>query len=101
MSGWEGSDRHDRLPSDWPVRRARQLKKDDHRCTWRLPSGARCPRPATDVDHIDEKADDHDRLQSLCAPHHAKKTALAAAKFKRARRASRFRPSEDHPGAVS
>lgn len=101
MSGWEGSDRKSRLPGDWAKRRAKQLAKDGHRCTWRLPSGARCPRPATDVDHIDEKTDDHDRLQSLCATHHATKTALAAARFKREHRQKRFRPAEDHPGTLS
>jgi len=101
---WEGSDRRERLPADWPARRAKQLQIDGGRCTWRLPSGARCPRPATDVDHKYEMADRHEPgrdLQSLCAHHHGKKTAVAAARFKRERRQKRFRPAEEHPGAVS
>jgi len=101
---WEGSDRRFRLPADWPKRRAQQLKLDGNRCTWRLGSGARCPRPATDVDHKYEMTDRHEPgrdLQSLCAAHHSRKTALAAQSFKRAQKQKRYRPTEEHPGAVS
>lgn len=102
MSGWEGSDRRERLPENWPALRAERLKKDDYRCTWRLKSGARCPRAATDVDHRKAMEDDHRvaALQSLCAAHHGKKSALEGNQARRARQASRFRPQEDHPGAV-
>lgn len=99
---WEGSDRKERLPENWQALRAARLKKDGYRCTWIMPSGSRCPRRATDVDHKREKEDDHriEALQSLCAHHHGKKTAKAAAAFKRAKRASRRRPPEEHPGRV-
>lgn len=99
MSGWEGSDRRDRLPSDWPKLRATRLKIDGHRCCWRLPSGKRCPRPATDVDHR-VAGDDHSmsNLQSLCGAHHLKKTAVDARKAKTARRNKGKRAPEKHPG---
>jgi len=100
---WEGSDRRARLPEDWPKRRAEQLRLDGGRCTWVLGSGARCPRPATDVDHKYEMADRHEvgkDLQSLCGHHHDRKTASAAYRFKAQRKASRLRPAEEHPGAL-
>lgn len=102
MTGWQDSDRRERLPDNWPALRAERLKLDGYRCTWRLPSGARCPREATDVDHKRAKEDDHriESLQSLCAHHHGKKTAAEARAFKAAKRASRYRPAEEHPGRV-
>jgi hypothetical protein len=101
MAGWENSDRRERLPADWPARRRKRLEIDGHRCTWRLPSGKRCPRKATDVDHRVEGSDDDriEALQSLCADHHAKKTARAAARIKREKRQRRWRPQENHPGS--
>lgn len=101
---WEGSDRRDRLPADWPARRAAQLELDGHRCRWRLRSGVRCPRRATEVDHIEEKADRHEvgkDLQSLCAHHHGLKTTAAAARFRRQKAQKRYRKPEEHPGALS
>jgi 5-methylcytosine-specific restriction enzyme A len=102
MSGWEGSDRRERLPADWEARRADRLAYDGYRCTWRLPSGKRCPRPATDVDHREAMADKHERrdLQSLCAHHHGQKSAREGNQARRARKASRFRPPEEHPGTI-
>jgi hypothetical protein len=100
MAGWNDSDRRERLPDNWNELRRAQLERDGHRCTWRLPSGKRCPRRATDVDHKEERADDHTRLQSLCSTHHAKKTALAAVRFKREKRQRRWRPQENHPGSI-
>lgn len=101
MSGWNDSDRRDRLPDDWEARRRKRLEIDGHRCTWRLPSGKRCPRKATDVDHRVEGSDDHriSELQSLCAHHHGKKTARAAGRIKREKRQRRWRPQENHPGS--
>lgn len=99
---WEGSDRRDRLPADWPVIRSKVLKRDGNRCTWRLPkSGTRCPRPANQVDHK-QPGDDHSlrNLQSLCEDHHTLKTSLDNRRAKGKIKASRYRPSEDHPGRV-
>lgn len=97
-NGWAGSNRRDELPPDWPKLRVVQLKKDGYRCTWRLPSGARCPRKATDVDHYDDK-DDHSKLRSLCAHHHLKRTSKQANDAKRPPR----RPSivsDEQPGRL-
>lgn len=103
MSGWEGSDRRERLPANWEALRAERLRLDGHRCTWRLPSGARCPRRATDVDHKIAMADDDriEALQSLCAHHHGRKTAVEALRAKRSQARKRYRPAEGHPGRLS
>jgi 5-methylcytosine-specific restriction protein A len=102
VTGWEGSDRRARLPANWPRLRAKRLEIDGHRCTWRLPSGKRCPRAATEVDHKVAMSDDHriQALQSLCSDHHAKKTVQDARKGKAAKKASRRRPPEDPPGRL-
>ena len=99
---WEGSDRSSRLPSDWPKIRQERLKKDGYRCVWKLPkTGARCPRGATEVDHI-RPGDDHSmgNLRSLCEDHHKLKTAMDNRRAKRKIKASRFRHAEEHPGRV-
>lgn len=99
---WEGSDRRERLPDNWATLRLERLKKDNYRCTWILPSRKRCPRTATDVDHRIEGADDDriEALQSLCSHHHQTKTAKAAVRIKREKRQRRWRPQENHPGAI-
>lgn len=99
IGGWDDSDRRDRLPPDWPHLRAARLKIDGHRCTWRLPSGKRCPRTATDVDHR-IPGDDHGmrNLQSLCPHHHGLKSAREGAQGRRKRRTATKRPTERHPG---
>lgn len=102
MSGWEGSDRRERLPANWAKLRAKRLEIDGGQCTWRLPSKKRCPRPATEVDHKVAMSDDHriTALQSLCADHHTAKTVLDARKGKAAKKALRRRPPEEHPGRL-
>lgn len=97
---WEGSDRRERLPDNWDSLRRERLRLDGFRCTWRLASGRRCPRKATDVDHRVAMSDDHrlEALQSLCAHHHGKKTAREGYLAKKKRRESRYRPREEHPG---
>lgn len=97
--GWETSDRREHLPSDWNKIRVQVLKRDEGRCTWRLPSGARCPRAATDVDHMGDR-DDHrlHKLRSLCRHHHQKVTAKQAFVGRRARRQGRQKRVERHPG---
>lgn len=100
MSGWEGSDRRSRLPADWDQRVKAVKERDGGRCRWKLPSGARCPRRGTDVDHK-RNDDDHDlsNLQLLCRDHHNKKTAIESWRAKKSKRKpGRERPTEQHPG---
>jgi 5-methylcytosine-specific restriction protein A len=96
---WESSDRSDRLPPDWKNLVAQVWKRDKGRCTWKLPSGARCPRKGADVDHR-KNNDDHrlSNLQLLCRHHHDKKTQREAIFGKRKKRAVRARREERHPG---
>lgn len=98
---WETSDRRQELPPDWAKRVARVKDRDGNRCTWRLPSGARCPRRGTDVDHR-VPGDDHSlrNLQLLCSHHHKKKTGLEAIMGRRKRRAGRQKRQEKHPGLL-
>lgn len=88
--GWHGSDRHDRLPSNWGSIRRRILARDPSCCSCHI-------NPSTQVDHI-VRGDDHDEanLQGLCAPCHAEKTA-AEGNRARIRRSNQRRP-EAHPG---
>lgn len=97
---WEGSDRRERLPDDWPDRVAYVKERDRGRCTWKLPSHKRCPRRGTDVDHR-IPGDDHsyENLQLLCAHHHAQKTAREGLQGRRKRRAPRRTP-EAQPGRL-
>lgn len=102
MSGWQGSDRKERLPDDWP-KLVRQVKnRDGWRCTKRLPSGKRCPRGRTtghllQVDHR-VRGDDHSlsNLRSLCEEHHGQKSS------KEGNDAQRLPPitkrTDPHPG---
>lgn len=98
---WDGSDRRDRLPDNWPALRAQRLRLDGYRCTWKLPSGVRCPRPATDVDHR-VAGDDHriGNLRSLCAHHHGQKSSQEGRQAQRQRANRGKRPPEEHPGAL-
>jgi 5-methylcytosine-specific restriction endonuclease McrA len=106
--GWETSDRRQRLPSNWGAlvrsvkRRARSTSKlGIDQCEKRLPSGARCPRPGRDVDHIIPN-DDHSEsnLRLLCPTHHERKTVQEAAQGRLAYKRSKYRPSEQHPGTL-
>ena len=101
MSPWQTSDRRDRLPPNWS--RLVQLVKEraGGRCQARLPSRKRCPRDGAQCDHI-VAGDNHDlsNLQWLCEYHHERKTVAEAAEARRAERQSRYRPREDHPGAI-
>jgi 5-methylcytosine-specific restriction protein A len=96
---WQGSDRRRRLPGDWEARRRAVLARCGGRCEHRFPNGGRCPRPATDVDHI-EHGDDHSlaNLQGLCADHHKRKSSREGNATQAARRGLAKRPPEEHPG---
>lgn len=98
---WTDSTRRRRLPPDWPARRARILKRDGGQCTHRDDYGARCPSPATDVDHI-RPGDDHreSNLTSLCGYHHDKKSSREGGMARAAERAridAMFRRPKTHP----
>lgn len=98
---WDSSDRRDRLPADW-AKLVRAVKhRDQGRCRQRLPSGARCPRPGTEVDHIIPN-DDHSlkNLRLLCSTHHGKKSSREGFQAREAVKQSKYRPREGHPGDV-
>jgi 5-methylcytosine-specific restriction enzyme A len=108
MSPWEGSDRRQRLPGNWPAlvkavkRRALETSKlRIEQCQKRLPSGARCPRLGTDVDHIVPN-DDHSlkNLRLLCGHHHAQKSSREGFQARQDLKRSKYRPGEGHPGDV-
>lgn len=105
MPQWAGSDRRERLPSNWAVVRKRVLRRDDNRCTDRNPdTGLRCAEVATDVDHV-VPGDDHSmsNLTSLCGWHHSRKSSReghAALMAKRRAHEKKFRRQEKHPGAL-
>lgn len=87
------------LPPGWWSIVKRIKKRDKDRCTWRLPSGKRCPRKGTEVDHIDDPEDHGDaNLRLLCTHHHKRRTgeqALAA------RTGPKLEPrTETHPGRL-
>lgn len=98
---WEGSDRHDRLPRDWPAIRAHVLARDAHMCQHvRLDTGRACGLQATDVDHI-ERGDDHrpENLQALCGWHHRKKSGSEGGRASAEARARRAKATAYvHPG---
>ncbi|HEM8654880.1 HNH endonuclease [Klebsiella aerogenes] len=79
--GWQqhqqGKSRHERgYGSQWDIKRARILKRDNHLCQNCLRSGRAVP--AKTVDHIKAKAhggtDEDSNLESLCWPCHRTKT---------------------------
>lgn len=98
---WENSDRRARLPANWSALVKQVKERDGGRCTWRLPSGARCPRPGRDVDHR-EPGDDHSlrNLQLLCPTHHERKSAREGVQGRRAKREKRQKREERHPGML-
>lgn len=108
MSPWEGSDRRGRLPANWPAliaavkKRARATSRlGIEQCEARLPSGKRCPRQGTDVDHI-IPGDDHSlkNLRLLCGYHHGKKSSREGFEARQAYKRSKYRPREEHPGTL-
>ncbi len=97
---WATSNRRAELPADWPKRRQACLDTAGGRCEQILPSGARCPRPATDADHKSDP-NNHDDLQALCRKHHNDKTSKEA-HAARAKKGSKNRPAERrHPGRIT
>lgn len=98
--GWETSDRRQFLPPNWEDLRQQVFERDGWRCRWKLPSGARCPRRATDVDHTGDR-DDHRliKLRALCSHHHGKLSSQQGVQAREKRKAPRKRKRVDrHPG---
>ena len=98
---WETSDRRAQLPPDWHRRVAQVKERDGGRCTWRLPSGKRCPRAGTDVDHR-KPGDDHSlrNLQLLCSHHHDKKTQREAWAGRKKKAPKARKRADRHPGLL-
>ncbi len=94
--GWAGSNRRQRLPSNWRAIRAKVLARD--------PTCKICGvRPSSHCDHIKAKTDDHaeDRLQGVCAECHMQKSSREGNDAQRANpRPGRARPAEKHPGIL-
>jgi 5-methylcytosine-specific restriction protein A len=74
---WGSSTRRQRLPTDWPRRRQRILRRD--------PICKACDvMPATEVDHVTPNDDHSDtNLQGLCADCHRAKTSRESASARR------------------
>lgn len=105
---WDTSDRRSRLPANWPKlvssvkKRARATSKlGIEQCEKRLPSGNRCPRLGTDVDHVIPN-DDHGikNLRLLCEHHHGIKSSAEGRTARAELKQSKYRPREGHPGDV-
>lgn len=98
--GWEGSNRRNELPADWPKIRAQVKKRAHGRCEEILyGSGRQCPRFGTDADHIADP-EDHGlaNLRWLCPYHHGSKSSWQGNQERRDKASRRFRPPEPHPG---
>ena len=104
MSGWQGSDRKERLPMGWAKIAAKVKARDGYRCTKLLPSGKRCPRGRStghrlEVDHK-IRGDDHrmENLRTLCEEHHAMKSSREG---NQARLPPPRKRTERHPGEIT
>lgn len=93
-----GAEKGRDLPPNWDALVAAVKHRDGGRCKWTLPSGARCPRPGTDVDHKGDPNDHSLRnLRLLCGDHHNWRTARQGVQARKDRKAKKFRRDEDHP----
>lgn len=100
--GWQGSDRGSRLPKNWNQLCGLVHRRSGRRCEFPLESGGRCGAPANGgVDHI-VPGDDHrlSNLRDTCSYHHGKKSSAEGNAAKAAKRALRYRPTEEHPGLI-
>lgn len=94
-----GSEKGRELPPNWESEIVPAVKlRDGGRCKWILPSGQRCPRPGTDVDHRGDP-DNHSlrNLRLLCGFHHGRRTAKQGLQARAERKAKKFRRGEEHP----
>ena len=99
MAWSDDSERRALLPSNWGSIVKAVKERDGGRCMFRLPSGKRCPRPGTDVDHKGDR-ENHDlsNLRLLCEHHHKQVTQAQAWQGKWGRRKKFKRAEEEHPG---
>lgn len=96
---WSTSDRRQRLPKDWPKRRAAVRRRACGRCEGVSLHGeprwhdTDCDGIGTECDHV-KRGDDHSlgNLQWLSTPCHKAKT--------KAEGPTRKRPTERHPGLL-
>lgn len=93
---WDGSTRAKRLPPGWKRTVRRILKRDHGICHV-------CGKPGADqVDHVNA-GDDHSDA-NLAAIHyvpcHRDKSSSEGGRAAAAKRGSRFRPRERHPGLI-
>lgn len=85
------------LPRNWNRVRARILRRDPD-CTLRINC---CGAPSTEVDHIGAPGDHGDEnLRGVCRSCHATRTGQQGAAVTNAKRLSRKRPPEPHPGIL-
>src|SRR5664279_3744454 len=96
--------RQNLMPPGWDRRQAAWLRRQPRCQAWVIEDLERCLAPATTVDHIIPRfeggRDDPSNYQSLCDPHHGKKTAEEGHRAwaqKKARIARRFDFSDTHP----
>lgn len=96
------SPRASRLPDNWYALRTAVLRDANYRCQARDSLGNLCGERANQADHI-VPGDDHSKanLRALCAWHHKQKSASEGGNAAAARRPSRHRPPEAHPGMVA
>lgn len=94
-----GEEKGRELPANWESEIVPAVKdKAGGRCQWTLPSGRRCPRRGTDVDHIGPNhVHKLNNLRLLCSFHHDKRTSKQGLAARAARKAQKFRRGEEHP----
>jgi 5-methylcytosine-specific restriction endonuclease McrA len=106
MPNWQRSTPPVPLPADWPLRKARVLQRDFHRCQYvRYDTDRRCLAQATEVDHIIPRSeggsDDESNLRAICEWHHLRKTGSEGGRASaRARQARRDAAPRQHPGLI-
>lgn len=93
--GWVGSTRAQRLPEDWPQRKAAVWARDGDTCWW-------CKAPGADAIDHKQRGDDHS-LENLAPIHHNVPPYCHRPKSSAEGNAARwkFRQSRDpepHPG---
>lgn len=92
-----GSWRTAPLPPDWSKIRIKVLRRDPICRLQIVCFGA----PSTEVDHINPNNHSLNNLRGVCAACHARRTGQQGARAANAKRLSRKRPPEPHPGIIA